>query len=252
MPPGTLRVVSMLLVLFAVLGISALSVSAQSAGGPHEKVDISATTTKPGASTGFDWTATYHGSAGPRQDPPALRHLKIKLPRGTRYDTSVPGRCTATDKELMLLGQAACPASSRIGRSRATLKVLGGSPATYEGADFNADNQLIELFESGGRPLGVIRTYARGRILKGPVPTCLSGGDPPSGCPSDQMVLLANQITIQPLSTGHRTARRNLATTPPTCPRSGRWRTPVRFAYSDGSVDRVVTRQPCSDAGKNG
>jgi hypothetical protein len=243
--PRIARTVSALLVVSA---LSALGASANPGRGPHERVRISATTTKPGASTGFKWVASYHGASEPHGDPPALRHLAIRLPRGTRYDTSVPGRCGASDQELLALGEAACPASSRIGRSEASLMVLGGGPMTYEGTDFNADHQLIELFEANGRPVGVIRTHARGRMLRGPVPTCLTGGDPPSGCPSDQMVLLSNTIDIGALTKGHANTRRNFATTPSRCPRSGHWRTHVRFDYADGSVDRILTRQPCEDA----
>jgi hypothetical protein len=243
-----LRIAGALHVLLVISALLALSVSAHPGRGPHEHVRISATTANPGASTGLKWVASYHSAAKPHRDPPALRHLAIRLPRGTRYDTSVPGRCSASDQELMLVGEAACPASSRVGRSQASLKVLGGGAMTYKGIDFNADHQLIELFEADGRPVGVIRTHAHGRVLRGPVPTCLTGGNPPSGCPSDQMVLLSNTINIHALSRGHGSARRNFATTPATCPRSAHWRTRVRFHYADGSVDRVVTRQPCNDA----
>lgn len=238
-------------VFAAVLGASALlpAFATGTAGsGPHEKVDVGATTTRPAASTGLTWTATYHSSTDPGQDPPPLRRLVIHLPRGTRYDTSVPGQCAATDQELMLLGAAACPPSSRVGTSQVTVKTLslGVSPSTYQGIDFNADHQLIELFESGGRPVGVARTYAKGGTLDGPVPTCITGGDPPSGCPFDQLTLISNKIEIQPLSVGSGRHRRNFATTPATCPRSGRWTTPVTFYYADGSVDHVVTHQPCT------
>ena len=36
-------------------------------------------------------------------------------PRGMRYDTSVPERCTASDLELQFSGPDACPEGSRLG-----------------------------------------------------------------------------------------------------------------------------------------
>ncbi len=187
----------------------------------------------------------YHAAGNPHADPPALRRLVIQLPPGTRYDTSVPGRCAATDTQLMVLGEAGCPRSSRIGTSAATVKLRGGGATNVQGLDFNGDHQLIELFESGGRPVGIARTYASGTTLSGPIPTCVTGGNPPKGCPFDQLILLSNKIDVQPLSVGQGMDRRNYATTPTVCPRSGHWTSRVTFYYSDGSVDHVRTEQPC-------
>jgi hypothetical protein len=51
-----------------------------------------------------------------------------------------------------------------------------------------------------------------------------------------------------PITVGHGKARRSYGFTPPTCPRSHTWRTPVTFHYADGTVETVVTRQPCKPA----
>jgi hypothetical protein len=123
--------------------------------------------------------------------------------------------------------------------------MTGAGAMTVDGVAFNADHQFIELFESGGRPVGVVRTYIHGATMDGPVPTCVTGGNPPSGCPFDQLTLLSNYIDVKPISVGRGLTRRNYGTTPPRCPRSGRWKTPVSLYYSDGSVDTVFTRQPC-------
>src|SRR5437879_2221691 len=81
--------------------------------GLHETVDLTTSTEQPNISAGFGYAATYHAAGNPHADPPALRHLVIQLPPGTRIDTSVPGQCTASDIEIRLLGPSACPASSR-------------------------------------------------------------------------------------------------------------------------------------------
>src|SRR2546421_12114942 len=71
--------------------------------GPHETVDVTTSTKQPNISAGFGYAATYHAAGNPDADPPALRHLVIQLPSGTRIDTSVPGQCTASDIEIKLV-----------------------------------------------------------------------------------------------------------------------------------------------------
>jgi hypothetical protein len=230
------------------LCVSALAASVARgalAVGRHESVDIGATTSVPNASTGFRYAARYHAAGDPHGDPPALRRLVIKLPAGTRIDTSVPGRCTASDAEIMLIGASACPPSSRVGSGQATAKVVGLGTGTYDTVLYNARDQQIEVVESGNQVVGVVHTYVHGTTLDGPVPTCITGGQPPAGCPFDEVTLLANHLASVPISGGKGAGRRNYATTPKTCPRSGRWSGSVTFYYADGSVDTVGGYQPC-------
>src|SRR3954469_9675461 len=72
--------------------------------GPHETVDQGWTTTAPGAPSGFSFDGTYHAAGDPDGNPPYMRRMIFYNPPGTRYDTSVPERCTATDAELALRG----------------------------------------------------------------------------------------------------------------------------------------------------
>jgi hypothetical protein len=210
--------------------------------GPHETVDMATTTSQPHASAGLRYAARYHAANDPSGDPPALRHLLIELPAGTRIDTSVPGRCSASDLEIMLVGESACPPSARVGSGQVTVEQVGTGVSTYDTVLYNADHDVLELVESGGRVVGIAHTYQHGTTLDGPVPTCITGGNPPDGCPFDELRLLANQLQIQPLSVGGR----NYGTTPPTCPRSGFWTIRVTLSYADGSVDTVTPETPCS------
>lgn len=222
---------------------------AEPASGAHETVDITTSTAQPGASAGFSYSAVYHGDAD-GADPPALRRLVIALPRGTRTDTSVLPQCTASDETIRMMGDAACPPGSRIGSGQATAKVIALGTQTFETTVFNGPDQQIEIIESGNGvgADGVARTYIHGTTLDGPVPTCLTGGSPPSGCPFDQIALLENHLTTRPVTVGQGAARRNYGTTPPTCPSSGKWRTPVTLHYADGTTETVVTTQPCTRA----
>src|SRR5437868_4744414 len=94
---------------------------------------------------------------------------------------------------------------------------------------------------SGGRVIGIAHTYQHGTTLDGPVPTCLTGGDPPDGCPVDELKLLANHLQVTPFAVG----TRNYGTTPPACPASGFWQTRVTLSYADGSVDTISPRSQC-------
>jgi len=228
--------------VIAALAVWPAAASAMPASGPHETVDMGTTTAQPDASAGLTYAARYHAANDPSGEPPALRHLLIRLPPGTRIDTSVPGRCSASDLEIMIMGESACPPSARVGTGQVTVDQIGTGVATYDTVLYNADHDVMELVESGGRVVGIAHTYQHGTTLDGPVPTCITGGDPPSGCPLDELRLLANHLQIRELSVGDR----NYGTTPPTCPSSGYWTLRVTLTYGDGSVDTVAPRAPCN------
>jgi hypothetical protein len=236
----------MIALVFA-LGLPAHA-SARPASGPHETVNITTSTTKPASAAGFTYAATYRNPANPPADPPALRRLVISLPPGTHIDTSVPAQCNASDFQLRVMGDAACPPGSRVGSGEATADVVGLGKMTFKTTLFNAANQQIELVESGSMfgSYGVVRTYVHGTTLDGPVPTCLAGGNPPSGCPSDQVILLANHLTIVPVVVGAPRHQRSYGSTPPSCPASHTWQAPITFYYADGTVERVVVPVPCT------
>lgn len=234
----------------AVVALLPAAARALPGSGPHETVDVTASTTHVATPTALGYAATYRNPADPAADPPALRRLVITLPAGTRIDTTVPAVCSATDEQIRLLGDAACPAGSRVGSGEATADVLGIGRMTFATTLFNGPDQQIEVIESGNAlgSNGAVRTYIHGTTLDGPVPTCLTGGSPPTGCPFDQVTLLANHLTADALTVGEGAQRRSYGTTPPTCPSSGAWETPVTLTYADGTVETVVTTQPCDRA----
>jgi hypothetical protein len=242
---GTAILSGVLLVPALWLVVGSVPASAMPASGPRETVDLWSSTTRPNASAGLGYSARYHSATDPAGDPPALRRLAIEMPPGTRIDTSVPGRCTATDFELMFAGESACPRSARIGAGQATVKQAGLGTATYDTVIYNAEGQMLELVKSGDQVLAVVHTYIHGTTLDGPIPTCMTGGTAPEGCPFDQLTLLANHLRIDPVSAGSGAARRNYGTTAATCPQSGRWQAPVTLYYGDDSVDRVTPWGPC-------
>jgi hypothetical protein len=212
--------------------------------GPHETVDSQFTTTQPGAPAGFHYTGRYHAAGDPKADPPYMRKMVSYSPPGMRFDTSVPDRCTASDLQLALQGAAACPPLSRLGGGTADGRFMGFS--SNLAVDFlnNADQQIILTHTPG------LTTVSRGTIHRdGSVefasPTCFPSSDPP-GCPVDDALQLGSEISVPPFTRSIGGATRSYLTTAPTCPASGHWDTPIRFWWADGSVDTVVTQQPCT------
>lgn len=212
---------------------------------PRATVDISTTTKRPHSSGGFTYTATYHDAADPDADPPALRRIVIDGPRGTRSDTTVTTQCNATDQELKNQGESACPADSRIGSGWVDVRILGVGKSRFDTTIFNGRGEQIELVKFAGGGAGVARSEIHGGDVDGPVPTCLTGGQPPEDCPSDQVTILSQSLSTEPISVGKGPERRNYLTTPRRCPRTEFWRTGIDLHFADGTVDHVVSRQPC-------
>jgi hypothetical protein len=235
--------------LVALLSAAAIAVPAAAAAepvsGPHETVDDQLTTTQPNAASGFSYHGTYHAAGDPSGNPPYMRRMVFYNPAGLRYDTSVPDRCTASDVELAVRGAAACPPGSRLGGGTSTTAFMGQFPSTLAVDFFNNTNQQIILARSPG-----LSTVARGRIRSdGSVefasPTCFPA--PPGGrCPVDDVLQLESSIAVPAYTKVVSGIVRSYLTTPATCPASGYWQNPVRFWWADGSVDTVVTRNPCT------
>lgn len=220
--------------------------------GQRATVEMTFTTTAPGASTGITYTASFRDPADPAADPPPLRRLVIGAPEGAELNTDAAPHCDADDATLKEQGESACPAESRIGTGSAVVKPMLLPAVQYRTTVFNAGHQQVELL-SGDPPTPpvVVRGLVIDEMIDSPIPTCLNGGYVPADCPDDQVALSSNTLTVPPLSGGGMgSERRSYLTTPTTCPASGRWSSPVTFYYGDGVVETLVTEQPCERAVK--
>src|SRR5205085_2705946 len=169
--------------------------AAAPASGPHETLDSRFTTTQPGAPAGFNFTGTYHAAGDPAGDPPYMRRMISYSPRGQRFDTSVPDRCSASDLELATSGAAACPDGSRLGGGMTTTRFLGMFQSTVDVDFLNNTGEQIILVRSPR-----LSTVARGMIhpdgsVEFASPTCF-----PSiqslGCPVDSVLQLQSTISV--------------------------------------------------------
>jgi hypothetical protein len=231
-------------ILPATIGVLAIlaAVPAQAgvARGPREVVQTDYTTTRRDAPSGSIYDVVYRNPKDPHANPPAVRRVLIDSPAGARIRTSVPERCAATDQEFQMRGEAACPPRSKVGRGDVTISVLGGPPTTSQISVFNTAGGVVQLVKFGSFGAAAVRTKLKGADADTRIPTCLTGGQPPKGCPSDQAVVLASRIVLWKVVRGGRA----YIETPPKCPRKG-WRTRVTYHYGDGKVESVASRGAC-------
>jgi hypothetical protein len=216
---------------------------ARPVSGPHQTVEYRFTTKRPNAPSGFSFDASYHAAGDRDTDPPYMRRMAFYSPRGLRYDTSVPERCAASDVELGVFGAAACPRGSRLGGGTSDVSFLG-YPNTVALDFLNNTNEQIILARSPG-----LTTITRGRMradgsIEYAAPTCYPS-IPAAGCPVDNVLQLRSSMRVPPYTRSSSRGVRSWLTTPRTCPKAGHWESPIRWWWADGTVDRVVTRQPC-------
>lgn len=237
--------------IWVVCAMWAAPAAAEPVAGPREDVDQRFTTTRPHSPTGGGLTASYHAAGDRKGNPPYLYRMVVTPPRGMRYDTSVPEQCTAPDPVLEALGPDACPAGSRLGGGTAEGIFYQPIGHAFEVDHYkhnlhvlNNANEQIVLVESEGYTVVRGRLRPDGSFDFHPT-TCFPA--PPGGMCADDYILQLKTANFLPAYTKRSGGRvRSYATTPRTCPASGSWSTTLRFWWSDGSADRVVSRQPCS------
>lgn len=235
----------------ASLALCAGTAAAQPVSGPRETVDQTFTTTRPATPTGIGFAAAYHAPGDPRGNPPYMRRMVFYPPSGMRYDTTVPDVCSAPDVELEAMGPDACPPASQIGRG--TTEGLFFDPVArdvlldhyqHNMLVLNGPSEQILLIQSEGYTVVRGRVAPDGSIEFSP-PACFPV--PPTGqCVEDYVLQLKSTSTLPPYSRTVGGQLRSYATTPSVCPAQGYWQTTIRYWWADGSVDSIVTRQPCA------
>lgn len=219
------------------------SAGALPAAGERATVDVELTTTAPGVPTGLTYRSQVHTPEG--REPPVLRRLIVGIPEGAAVDTSVPGKCKATDDQLRTQGDDICPRESFVGAGQADVLVVGLGRQRFTVNGINDDGQQLNTVKQGEMVSAVIRGTFTAEGLDALIPTCVTGGQPPSGCPADQVRLLASELVVPP----YVTPAGSYFTTPRTCPPSGRWRSQIVMTYADGVTERLFPEQPCAASG---
>ncbi|SRR6266540_2589951 len=225
----------------AVLALGAASALAGDAGS-YQRAKLKLTNRTPGKSTGLRLGIDYTNPSDPEAKPPAVRRVVLTLARGARIDTAAPEACTASDPELMAMGESACPPGSVVGKGVVTVDTGMPGPERYVTADvafFNNDHELIYLNTvRGSEARTVIRAVVRRRVVVTDAP--MLPGTPPDGGAIDTV-----HVHFPALSRRVDGVRHSYATTPRSCPARGFWKNRLEFTY-DGDVTQTVTsHSPC-------
>ena len=230
------------------IGVAAIAFSAGAADptagerGPGDRQTVSsrATSPIPGGATGAELDIEFINPSDADAKPPVVRTLVLTLPEGSRIDTSVPTRCTASDAELVALGPSACPAESQVGEGRLTTDTGFGDEQSRFTVNrlitFNNTDEVINYSESQSPPTRVIgRSTIQGTTITTEFPS-LPGGPPDFSLAYKRLRLSTARIA----GTGGAYLRN-----PPSCPVSGHWKGSAELRYSDGVIQTVPTTMPC-------
>lgn len=215
--------------------------SANTISGPRETVRFDYTTARANSTTGLVFDLSVRNPSDPSAAPIPLRKIVLVAPAGVTSDAQIPS-CTASDMQLEFSGESACPVASRLATGTTVTRPLGGLPFTSDVAIFKTPDGQAMLIKFGNGGSAVVHTVIHGRVSTTEVPTCLTGGQPPSGCPIDEDAVVSSDITY-PATTSE---NRFYLKTPARCPATGAWQNLLSFTYADGATDTITTSQPCS------
>jgi hypothetical protein len=212
----------------------------------RQAAEYTLTEQRPSRGTSEHFVFDYVNPDDPNAKPPAVRRVVTILPRGARYDTSVPDVCTASDAELMAQGGAACPAGSAIGGGVITVDTGAPGDARIVTADvefFNNVDQFIYVNTVRGTDA---RTVIRAEVDRD---RTITNADMLPGTPPDGGAIDTVDIHVDNVSYGSR----NYITTPPVC--RGRrsdphWTARVQFTYADGVSQTVPSHTACKRPNK--
>ena len=228
--------------LATALALAVSATVAPAADPPYQPSSYTQSAKRPASPTAERFKFDYVNPDDPAAKPPPVRKVVMILPRGARYDASVPGSCTASDEELTLEGGAACPPDSAIGGGVVTVDTGTPGPGRMVTAD-------VEFFNNAEDPDGefiyvntirdsTARTIIRADVTRRRTITNVDmlPGSPPDGGAIDTVDLKVARVVRN---------GRAYITTPRTCPRKKRWITKVQFSYGDGYTQTVATRNRC-------
>jgi hypothetical protein len=239
------RRAGLLVALLALAGVAA------AASAPSRQLsEYTLTQTRPAKPTGEHFKFDYVNPDDPNAKPPAVHQVVTILPKGAKYDPSVPGSCTAGDEELMAQGGDACPPESAIGSGVVTVDTGAPGPERIVTADVqffnNAEDPDGEFIYVNTVRGSAARTVIRADVTRRRTITNapMLPGTPPDGGAIDTVDVRVSNVVRTVEGT-----RRAYITTPPRCPRSRHWVTAVRFTYGDDYTQTVRTPNRCKRGG---
>lgn len=224
--------------LVATLGFA---VPAHSTVNGNAALKLTFTTPTPGTSTGVHVDVQLGNPVGSPHKPSPLTGAVIRLPKGTVINTAVRPQCSAADAAMQVAGTLACPGDTQVGKGSLEGQTGFGPPIDPLVGDdtvFNGKDELIEIVTPPGAPApaaGVDHLTIKDNTLTAHPPSV------PGGPPDYKTAIKRITFFIAAFGAGGNA----YITTPPSCPKSGRWRTLATFYFADGTNNRVTADAPC-------
>jgi hypothetical protein len=243
--PRTSHLAGPLALVALVLGLATVAV-AQYGGsdGSRQEAEYTLSEREPSSPTAEHFLFDYVNPSDPEAKPPAVQRVTTVLPKGGRYDPTVPGSCTASDAELTAQGSAACPEDSAIGGGVVTVDTGVDGPGRIVTAD-------VEFFNNAEDPEGEFiylntvrdsgaRTVIRADVTRRRTITEVGmlPGTPPDGGAIDTVDVTVDEVVGESDGAAY-------ITTPGICRARGYWTARVRFTYADEASQVVKTRNDC-------
>ncbi|MEA2272986.1 MAG: hypothetical protein QOI98_1694 [Solirubrobacteraceae bacterium] len=179
----------------------------------------------------------YKGLDGEEAKPSPIRRVSLRPPTGTGIAFATTPACEASDAELQVLGDAACPAETRVGRGTLTAITGFGAPVdpfATELSLFNLRNGILELVKhpTTGVVIAIERLVLEdGALVAYPA---IAPGGPPDGASGVRDI----DWTVD--APGY-------FTTPAVCPPDG-WVAEGDFTFEDGVRVTERSATPCDAA----
>lgn len=237
----------------ALCGVLVLAIAAVASAAISQSFELKFTTKKRKAGTGFISTLSTRDPAAPNQKPAAVNRVVITFPKGTKTDTSTYPVCKVPAPYVALTKTKPSAAETKqikackraiIGSGKA---IVNAKPITSVGNNgivpatvtaYNIKNGIIFVAKNAVAPQAFAGKI-KGNVLTVIVPAL----------PADA-VLTDFSLNVRPhaikVGKGRRAKRKNYATTPSTCPKSGQWTTKAVFSYSGASGKTLSWNTRCN------
>ena len=226
----------------ALLAAAAIAVASDTAAAePTARVEYSDafTTRTPGSPSGRVFHDEFFDARDASAKPPPVQHVHIQLPPGGRFDWRAVPLCTASDAELTAQGESACPAGSRVGAEVYSFDTGVDGPNRIVTSDITFLNNKDELIILTRERQSGTRVVTRGKLGPEtfdfdlpPLP-----GTPPDGGADKR------EDAKYPISVGP--GGKAWLTTPPACPRSGKWTFRADYTFRNGEKVTRTSDAPC-------
>jgi hypothetical protein len=236
----------------AVIGVLVVGTASVAIAGTKNGVTFDSTTTskKPATSTGLkthiQGAPTFNGQLE------AARKVTVVFPAGTKINSKAVAQCKATDQQIQNTNGSACPSKSKIGTGKAEAITGLGAPIDPVPENITAYNvpKGIAFLLTPANPVGQTAAF-RGKFSGAGVANVRGAASGPK---------LVTTVPKFPIPGGGEakltkfdlnvkksgTTAKPYATTPKTCPKSGKWGLSAIFEYDNVPNITVKDTSTCT------